>query len=184
MIVCKHCGGRDQCRPRNKGGRRYEYYQCSGRTSGRTKQKCDCWSVNAAKLQKFIFGEIQRKVTTKEFQIALRAYLVGRLGQLIRSEVFDTRQIDREIQEVERKKRRIIDSIADGLLTRTDTTVAIKMAELDEKMLMLTTRKREILRVTGVSIDPDEIAVQLIERVHDLTGFLESQDVEKQGHVP
>ena len=119
-------------------------------------------------------------MTTKEFQIALRAYLVGRLGQLIRSEVFDTRQIDREIQEVERKKRRIIDSIADGLLTRTDTTVAIKMAELDEKMLMLTTRKREILRVTGVTIDPDEIAAQLIERVRDLTGFLESLDVEKQ----
>jgi len=180
MIVCKHCGARYQCRPRNKGGKRYEYYECSGRGAGRTKKRCDCWSVNAEKLKRFIFGEIERRVSTKEFEVALRSYLVGRLGQLIRREVFDTRQLDREIQETERKKRRIIDSIADGLLKGDDPIVADKVAELDDQMLVMTTRKQEILKVTGVNITPDEIAARLIERVRDLTGFLGSQDLEAQ----
>jgi len=115
--------------------------------------------------------------------VPLRAYLVCRLGQLIRSEVFDTRQLDREIQEVEQRRRRVIDLIADGLLTRDDPTVATKVAELDDQLLLLTTRKQEILKVTGVNIDPDEIAVRLLERVRDLTAFLESQDVEAQRKV-
>ncbi|HPF39857.1 MAG TPA: recombinase family protein [Phycisphaerae bacterium] len=180
MIECKHCGANYQCRPRSKNGKRYEYYECSGRDSGRTKRRCDCWSLNSDKLKNFIFGEIDRRVSTEEFQVALRAYLVGRLGQLIRSEVFDTRQLDREIQEVETKKRRVIDSIADGVLSPDDSTVASKLAELDDQMLLLTTRKQEILKVTGVNIDPDEIALRLIERVRNLTAFLESQDVEAQ----
>jgi len=63
-------------------------------------------------------------------------------------------------------------------LTRDDPTVAAKMAELDDQMLLLTTRKQEILKVTGVNLDPDEIAIRLIERVRDLTAFLTSQDVQ------
>ena len=180
VIVCKRCGARYQCRPRFKDGKRYDYYMCAGRSMGRTKDRCDCWCLRPDKLQDFIFGEIKRRVSTEEFEIALRAYLVGRLGQLIRSEVFDTRQLDREIQEVEQKKRRVIDSIADGLLNREDPTVATKVAELDDQLLLLTTRKQEILKVTGVNIDPDEIAVRLLERVRDLTAFLDGQDVEAQ----
>ena len=58
--------------------------------------------------------------------------------------------------------------------------MATKMAELDDQMLLLTTRKQELLKVTGVNINPDEIAARLIERVRDVTAFLESQDVEAQ----
>ena len=68
----------------------------------------------------------------------------------------------------------------DGLLAAGDPTVATKVAELGDQMIVLTARKQEILKVTGVNIDPDEIAVRLIERVHDLTAFLTSQDVETQ----
>ncbi len=117
-IVCCRCGANYQCRPRKKNDRTYLYYECSGRTEGRTKDRCDSWSVNADKLKDFIFGEIQERVSTEEFQIALKAYLMGRLGQIIHSNVFDTRSLDREIAEFERKKRRLLDTISDGLVER------------------------------------------------------------------
>ena len=122
-------------------------------------------------------------MSTEEFEVALRAYLVGRLGQLIRSEVFDTRQLDREIQEVEQKKRRVIDSISDGLLSRDDPTVATKMAELDSQLLLLNSRRQEILKVLGVNLDPDEIAARLIEQVRDVASLLDSRSIEDQRRV-
>jgi len=136
--------------------------------------------VNVEKLKKFIFGEIQRRVSTEEFRAALRAYLVGRLGQLLRSEVLDTRMIDRDIAQAEQRKRRLIDSIAEGLLDRHDPVVARKLAEIDDELLILATRREEIIRVVGCDLDADAIAARLLERVNDLAGFLESQDVETQ----
>lgn len=117
-IVCRHCGASYQCRPRKKDGRTYVYYECSGRSSGRTNRRCDTWSVNAEKLKDYSVGEIQQRLTSEEFESHLRAYLVGRIGQLIRGDLFDTRRLDHEIGELEAKKRRLIDSIADGLLAR------------------------------------------------------------------
>ncbi|MBP7746966.1 MAG: hypothetical protein KA383_12625 [Phycisphaerae bacterium] len=136
--------------------------------------------MNVEKLKKFIFGEIQRRVSTEEFRAALRAYLVGRLGQLLRSEVLDTRMIDRDIAQAEQRKRRLIDSIAEGLLDRHDPVVARKLAEIDDELLILATRREEIIRVVGCDLDADAIAARLLERVNDLAGFLESQDVETQ----
>ena len=73
--------------------------------------------MNVYRLKDFMFGEIQERVSTEEFRIALKAYLVGRLGQIIRSNIFDTKPLDREIAEFERKKRRLLDTIADGLVS-------------------------------------------------------------------
>jgi len=164
-------------------GKRYEYYVCSGRSSGRTQKRCDCWSVNAEKLKKFIFGEIQRRVSDKEFETALRAYLIGRIGQLLRGDVLDTHKIDRDISAIEPKKRRILDTIADGLVERGDPTVADKLAELNEQALLLHARRREVLKVLGVRLAPDEIAARLIERVRDVASLLESQSIEDQRRV-
>jgi len=179
-ITCKHCGAHYQCRPRNKCGRTYYYYECCGRGQGRTDARCDSWCINVEKLKKFIFGEIQRRVSTDEFRTALRAYLVGRLGQLLRSEVLDTRRIDRDIALAQQKKRRLIDGIAEGVLDRHDQLVVQKLAEIDDELLVLTTQREEIVRVVGSDLDADAIAATLLERVNDLAGFLESQDVETQ----
>ncbi|MCH7591810.1 MAG: recombinase family protein [Planctomycetes bacterium] len=179
-IVCCRCGANYQCRPRKKNGRTYLYYECSGRTAGRTKDRCDSWSVNADKLRDFIFGEIQERVSTEEFQIALRAYLVGRLGQIIRSNVFDTRPLDREIAEFEGKKRRLFDAISDGLVERDDPQMAEKLGEINDRLLLLAARRREAERLMAAELNPDVIASQLIDRVRDLTVFLGSQDVEDQ----
>lgn len=182
-IVCKTCGAHYQCRPRKRGSKEYAYYECSGPTSGRSTDRCDCWSVNAQKLKDFIFGHIQRAITEPEFEIALKAYLVGRLGQLIRGDVMDTRQIDKDIQTAHEKKGRIIDSIADGLLDRRDPTVAEKLRAIDDELLMLSARRQEILRLAGGTLDPDVIAGQIIEQVRDVRVFLESQAVEDQRKV-
>jgi hypothetical protein len=103
--------------------------------------------VNVEKLKKFIFGEIQRRVSTKEFRTALRAYLVGRLGQLLRSEVLDTRMVDRDIALAEQKKRRLIDSIAEGLLDRHDPVVARTLAAKSAKGMRQWSAWK--MRVTG-----------------------------------
>ncbi len=179
-IVCSRCGAHYQCRPRKKGGREYDYYECSGPRSGRSNERCDRWSVNAEKLKRFIFGHIQRAVTALEFEAALKGYLVGRLGQLIRNDVMDTRHLGGDISAAEQKKGRLVGSIADRLLDPHDPTVAQKLREIDDELLMLTTRKQEVLKLAGGSLDPDLIAVQLIERVRDLAGLLESQDLDDQ----
>ncbi len=113
-------------------------------------------------------------------QSSVIGYLVGRLGQLLRGTVLDTRDLDRQILEVEKKKGRMIDGIAEGLLDRTDPQVAAKLQEIQGELLKLNTQKREIEKLAGGQLNPDVIAVQLIERVKDLTGYLESQDVEEQ----
>ena len=179
-IVCSRCGANYQCRPRKKNGRTYLYYECSGRTVGRTKDRCDSWSVNADKLKEYIFGEIQERVSTEEFQIALKAYLVGRLGQIIRSNVFDIKPLQKEITEFETKKRRLLDAISDGLVERDDPVMAEKLGELNDRLLLLTTQRREAEKLMHAELNPDVIAAQLIERVRDLTAFLGSQDVEDQ----
>lgn len=46
--------------------------------------------------------------------------------------------------------------------------------------MKLNTQKREIEKLAGSQSDPDVIATRLIEKVKDLTGFLESQDVDDQ----
>lgn len=53
-----------------------------------------------------------------------------------------------------------------------------KLAEIDDEPLVLATQREEIVRVVGS--DLDAIAATLLERVNDLAGFLESQDVETQ----
>ena len=55
-----------------------------------------------------------------------------------------------------------------------------KLAEIDDELLVLTTQREEIVRVVGSDLDADAIAATLLERVNDLAGFLESQDVETQ----
>ena len=105
---------------------------------------------------------------------------MGRLGQLLRSEVLDTRRIDRDIALAQQKKRRLIDGIAEGVLDRHDQLVVQKLAEIDDELLVLTTQREEIVRVVGSDLDADAIAATLLERVNDLAGFLESQDVETQ----
>ncbi|MCH7597401.1 MAG: recombinase family protein [Planctomycetes bacterium] len=166
-IVCSRCGANYQCRPRKKNGRTYLYYECSGRTVGRTKDRCDSWSVNADKLKEFIFGEIQERVSTEEFQIALKAYLVGRLGQIIRSNIFDIKPLQKEITEFESKKRRLLDAISDGLVERDDPVMAEKLGELNDRLLLLTTQRREAEKLMHAELNPDVIAAQLIERVRD-----------------
>lgn len=151
-----------------------------GRGQGRTDARCDSWCVNVEKLKEFVFGEIQRRVSIDEFRTALRAYLVGRLGQLLRSEVLDTRMIDRDIALARQKKRRLIDGIVEGVLDRHGPVVAQKLAEIDDELLVLATRREEIVRVVGCDLDADAIGARLLERVNDLAGFLESQDVETQ----
>ena len=136
--------------------------------------------MNVEKLKEFVFGEIQRRVSIDEFRTALRAYLVGRLGQLLRSEVLDTRMIDRDIALARQKKRRLIDGIVEGVLDRHGPVVAQKLAEFDDELLVLATRREEIVRVVGCDLDADAIGARLLERVNDLAGFLESQDVETQ----
>ena len=113
----------------------------------------------------------------------LRAYFIGRIGQLLRGEILDTRQIDKELAELEDKKRRILDSIADGLVERGDPTVADKLAELNEQALLLNSRQQEILKVLGVNLDPDEIAARLIEKVRDVASLLDSRSIEDQRRV-
>ncbi len=54
------------------------------------------------------------------------------------------------------------------------------LQEIQGELLKLNTQKREIEKLAGGRLDPDVIATQLIARVKDLTGFLESQDVEEQ----
>ena len=182
-IVCKTCGAHYQCRPRKRGSKEYQYYECSGPGSGRSDSRCDSWSVNADKLKDFIFGHIQRAITEPEFETALKAYLVGRLGQLIRGDVLDTKQIDKDIQTVQEKKGRIVDAIGDGLLDRRDPTVAERLRAIDDELLMLTTRRQEVLRLAGGTLDPDAIAAQIIEQVRDVRAFLGSQAVEEQRRV-
>lgn len=99
---------------------------------------------------------------------------------MIRRDVLDTRQLDKDIATAEKKKRNLIDNIAEGLLDRHAPTVAQKLQGIDDELLLLTTREQEVLKVAGGSLDPDAIAVQLIERVRDLAGFLESEGVKKQ----
>ena len=61
-----------------------------------------------------------------------------------------------------------------------DPTVDERLRELDDRLFVLTAKKQEILKVTGVNIDLDEIAVLLLEPVRGLTAFLDSQDVKAQ----
>ena len=105
---------------------------------------------------------------------------MGRLGQLLRSEVLDTRQIDRDIALAQQKKRRLIDGIAEGVLDRHDLLVTQKLAEIDDELLVLATRRDEIVRVVGSDLDADAIAAKLLERVNDLADFLDTPDVETQ----
>jgi hypothetical protein len=58
--------------------------------------------------------------------------------------------------------------------------VVQKFAEIDDELLVLATQREEIVRVVGSDLDADAIAARLLERVNDLAGFLESQDVEAQ----
>jgi len=179
-ITCKHCGAAYHCRPRKKNGKTYYYYECSGRSSGRTDQKCDGWSVNAGRLKAYIFGEIQDRVSGADFESHLRAYLIGRIGQLIRSDLMDTGHIDQQIAELEEKKARLVESVVDGVFDRGDPAVSRKSREIDEELCVATTRRQEILGVAGIHLDPDAIAASLVSRVHDLTAMLDSLEVEDQ----
>jgi site-specific DNA recombinase len=179
-IICKHCGAAYHCRPRKKNGKTYCYYECSGRMSGRTEQKCDGWCVNADRLKAYIFGQIQDRVMYSGFESQLRAYLVGRIGQLIRSDIMDTAHIDREIAALEEKKDRLVDGVAEGMFDRKDSTVSRKFRELDEELVVATTRKQEIVAMVGTDFDPDAIAASLVDRMHDLAGMLESLEIEDQ----
>ena len=123
--------------------------------------------MNAEKLKEFIFGEIQDRVSTEEFQIALKAYLVGRRGQIIRSNVFDIKPLQKEITEFESKKRRLLDAISDGLVERDDPLMAEKLGQINDRLLLLTARRREAEELMGRELNPDVIAAQLIERVRE-----------------
>ena len=179
-ITCAHCGAGYQCRPRTKKSKLYTYYQCSGRTSGRTQEKCDCWSVNVDKLKEYLFGEIQTRVSAPEFESHLRAYLIGRIGQRIRGDLADTKQLDRQIAALRQKKARILDSIADGLYERGDPALRRKIKEIENDLAVAETRKQEVCRAVGGDLDPDAIAARLVSRVANLAEMLESLDVEEQ----
>ena len=99
---------------------------------------------------------------------------------LIRSDLLDTTHIDKEIAALEEKKARLVDGVADGMFDRGDPAVSRKFREIDEELCVATTRKQEILAVTGTDLDPDSIAAGLVSRVHDLTAMLESLDIEDQ----
>jgi len=74
----------------------------------------------------------------------------------------------------------LIDGIAEGVLERHDPLVIHKLAEIDDELLVLATRREEIVRVVGSDLDADAIAAGLLERVNDLAGFLDTPDVEIQ----
>lgn len=90
----------------------------------------------------------------------------------------DTAHVDQQIAELEKKKSRLVDGVVDGLLDRGDPIVSRKSREIDEELCVATTRRQEILGVTGTRLDPDAIAASLVARVHDLTAVLDSLDVE------
>lgn len=182
-IICIHCGSAYRCRPRKKGGKTYKYYECSGRTDGKTMERCDKWCIDADKLKNFIFGEIRSRVTDKDFQTALHAYLVGRLGQLLRADVLDTKSIDRDIRQQEQKKGRLLDSIADGLVSSNDGVLQSKFAEIEDRLHILNARKRDIEATVGSNPNADSIACQLLERVENLTELMDSISVEDQRRV-
>lgn len=58
--------------------------------------------------------------------------------------------------------------------------MAEKLGELNDRLLPLTTQRREAEKLMHAELNPDVIAAQLIERVRDLTAFLESRDIEDQ----
>ena len=105
---------------------------------------------------------------------------MGRLGQIIRSNIFDTKPLDREIAEFERKKRRLLDAISGGLVERDDPVMAEKLGEINDRLLLLIAQRREAEKLMHAELNPDVIAAQLIERVRGLTAFLESRNVEDQ----
>ncbi len=145
--------------------------------------RCDSWSINADTLKRFVFGEIRRHVTTEEFQLALKSYLVGRLGQMLRGEVLDTSSIDRQIRTQERRKERLLETVADGLIGRDDPVLRKKLTEIGDRLAVLHARKRDIEHIVGINPDPDAIAEQLLERVRNLTELMDSASVEDQRRV-
>ena len=58
--------------------------------------------------------------------------------------------------------------------------MAEKLGEISDRLLLLTTQLREAEKLMAAELNPDVIAVQLIERVRDLSAFLESREVEDQ----
>jgi hypothetical protein len=52
----------------------------------------------------------------------------------------------------------LIDRIAEGVLDRHDPLVIQKLAWIDDELLVLATRREEIVRVVGSELDADAIA--------------------------
>lgn len=160
-LRCKRCGGRmGFSKSRGKGGV-YEYFFCLGRHTGRTD--CDLPYIGVEKVESAVLQEWHAKGWLTSDEIAqTRAAAIRAIDEYLESSKVLLAQQGKRLEQLERKKQKLIDAYLDDALSSED----IKTRQLEVQ--------REISDAKNLLRSAEDDRLLLLERLDTVLSALEN----------
>jgi site-specific DNA recombinase len=166
LISCKQCGYAYYGKPIRK---QYVYYRCIGSDAHRFggKRVCDNPQIRADMLDDAVWAQACQLLQNPE---RLQAEYKRRLK---RKTVDDPAKLDAERKKIQSKIARIIDSYADGLVTKDEFEPRIKrakqqLAKINEQTKRLTEENGDTEQLQLIIVRLDEFAAKIKDKLQQV----------------
>lgn len=149
--IC-HCGGA-ACGAgltiRTGKGGRYAYYTCNRRAEA--AKTCGCRPIREDELDKIVLNELMERVLKPERLTKLLAEVLDLSDAADEQRKKDLERVRRARQETEAKLRRLLDIVAEGLMSAGDKVLAERLAEYKHSIASLNQTEANLKRACARS---------------------------------
>ena len=147
MLLAPKCGSRLTIRTGKSG--RYAYYTCVRRAEAAAA--CRCPPIRANELDKVVVDGLLERVLKPERLRKLLAAVLESSDAADEQRKKDLDRVQRARQETENRLRRLLDVVAEGLMSPTDKVLAERLAEYKQSIAALAQTESNLKRALSAS---------------------------------